>query len=350
MNRKSIKLITAFLLIMVASCDEPETIVTNFVHADGSVTRKIEMRNLENKFKISNIQVPFDSTWTLRDSIEIDRQGDTTWIKRAEKLFQNVDELNQVYKNDSSANKIISRHAGFKKTFKWFNTEFRFSETIDKMLEYGYPVSDFLNGEELSYFYSPKTLIHEKENGPDSLKFKTLRDSVNYKTENWGSKNLVSEWIGEFTKLTKGKAGDEMSMPSLKTREDEFIKIVAASDKKLDSLWTNGILLRQFIGEANAIKFKREADSAVNIVSNKFFVNFKEYDVRIVLPGKIIGSNGFIDSSQILLWPVKSDYFLTEPYVMWAESKVPNRWAWIVSAVFLVFVITGVVVRSIKKG
>jgi hypothetical protein len=51
-----------------------------------------------------------------------------------------------------------------------------------------------------------------------------------------------------------------------------------------------------------------------------------------------------------LLWPVKSDFFMTEPYEMWAESKTPNTWAWIVSGIFLVFVLTGVIVRIIKKG
>jgi hypothetical protein len=139
-------------------------------------------------------------------------------------------------------------------------------------------------------------------------------------------------------------------MQSLKKREDEFAQIVIVNDKKLDSLWVNGILLRQFIGEANAIKYKTEADSAVNIVAKKFFADFKEYDVRIVLPGKVLGSNGFIDSSQVLLWPVISDYFLTEPYVMWAESKVPNVWAWIISGLFLLFVLAGVTRKIIKKG
>ncbi len=43
------------------------------------------------------------------------------------------------------------------------------------------------------------------------------------------------------------------------------------------------------------------------------------------MPGKLIGTNGFIDSSQVLLWPVKSDYFITEQYEMWAESKIPNH-------------------------
>jgi hypothetical protein len=51
----------------------------------------------------------------------------------------------------------------------------------------------------------------------------------------------------------------------------------------------------------------------------------------------------------LLLWPIKSDYFLSEPYEMWAESKIPNTWAWIVSGLFLAFVVTGVIVRVIKK-
>ena len=90
MKSKSIK------LMMVVSCDEPETVVTNYVHADGSVTRKIEMRNIKNNFKESVIQVPFDSTWTVKDSCEINVKGDTTWIKRAEKLFKNVEEINLI--------------------------------------------------------------------------------------------------------------------------------------------------------------------------------------------------------------------------------------------------------------
>ena len=67
------------------------------------------------------------------------------------------------------------------------------------------------------------------------------------------------------------------------------------------------------------------------------------------MPGKLIGTNGFIDSTKKLIWPVTSDYFLTEPYEMWAESRTRNRWAWIVSGLFLIFVLSGVTIRTIKK-
>jgi hypothetical protein len=327
--------------------------VTDYVHPDGSVTRKIEMKSIESdvqkRFKISDIQVPFDSTWAVKDSVELDKKGDTIWLKKAEKQFKSIDEMNLAYKADSGSNKGTSRHAGFKKRFKLFNTEFRFSERIDQKLSFGYPVKDFLNKEELLYFYSPENLKESDENGPDSLKFKALSDSVKYKTDKWTEKNLVSEWIGEFSKLTAGKTENDIVIRSLKTREDEFVKIIEKNDKQLDSLWKNGILLREFIGEANALKYKSAADSALEIVTRNLWVDFHNYSIRIIMPGKLIGTNGFIDSSHVLLWPVKSDFFMTEPYEMWAESKVPNRWAWIVSGLFLVFVLSGVIIRVIKK-
>lgn len=214
-KRRIISAITMFL-VMATSCDEPETVVTNIVHPDGSVTRMIEMKNNENKFKLSNLQVPFDSTWFVKDSIEVNDQGDTTWVKRATKLFKNVDEINATYQADSGANKHVSRYAGFIRKFRWFNTEFRFSENINKTMSFGYPVKDFLNSGELLWFYSPDSVKHKKINGIDSLEYKALDDNVDKKTEIWAIKNMVSEWIGEFSKLIEGKASGELSGESLK--------------------------------------------------------------------------------------------------------------------------------------
>jgi hypothetical protein len=352
MNMKKVtgKVMALLLLLMTVSCDEPETMVTDIVHSDGSVTRRIEMRNKKNNFGQSVLQVPFDKTWKTMDTIEIGEKGDTTWIKRGEKLFHNVDEINMDYKTDSGANKNVGREASFKKTFKWFNTEFRFSEKINEHLAFGYPVKNFLNSEELLYFYSPESIKSERDKGPDSLKYKTLKESVEVKINDWTYKNLVSMWIGEFSELTKSAAGNQINTDSLKAHEDEFADLIKKNESDFDSLWSNGTILKKIIGEENALKYKTEADSAISKVTASFFLDFKEYSIRIVMPGKVINTNGFIDSSEVLIWPVKYDFFITEPYEMWAESKVPNRWAWIVSGLFLLFVLTGIIIRIKKRG
>jgi len=349
MKRKSLESVIIMVLLMVFSCDTPETVVTDIVHTDGSVTRKIEMKNNENKFKLSDLQVPFDSTWTMKDTITINEKGDTTWIKTAEKLFKNVDGINKSYLEDKGSNRAISRKAEFIKKFKWFNTEYRFTEMIDRTMSFGYPVKDFLDQEELKYFFSPESVHSEKLNGPDSLKYKALGDTIGKKVDKWSTKNMVSEWIGEFSGLTEGKAGNDMTWESLKKHEDEFVKIVEANNEKFDSIWAKGIILKEFIGDSNSIRFRTEADTALAVVGRKLFIKFNDYSVRIIMPGKIIGTNGFIDKTEVLLWPVKSDYFMTGPYKMWAESKISNTWAWIVSGIFLLFVLAGLIFRIIKK-
>ncbi len=350
MKRKSIKPAIMLLIILVASCDEPQTVVTDYVHADGSVTRKIEMKNNKNNFNASVVQVPLDSSWTTSDTIEIDQKGDTTWIKRCEKLFKNVSEINRSYATDSGANKKTVRKAFLTRKFRWCNTEYRFSEKIEKVLPDGYPVKDFLNSEELRWFYSPDRLRLEKEAGPDSLRYRTLNDSVNKKVDRWTLSNMVSECIMEFATLTRGKEGYSVAVRSLKSREGEIVRLIESDDKELDSLWTNGILLRRFLGEADALKFKADADSAISIFSDSLnrWTDFKEYTLRISMPGRLTEMNGFIDSTSVPLWPVRFDYFFTEPYEMWAESRITNWWAWAISAIFVIFVFSGIIIK--RKG
>jgi hypothetical protein len=350
MNSKPLKVAVIMILALITSCDEPETVVTDIVHSDGSVTRRIEMKNTENKFDIHKIQVPFDSTWIVKDSLEFNEKGDTTWVKRAEKNFTSINEINLAYRSDSGCNKEASRRSEFRKRFRWFNTEYRFAEIIEKELSHGYPVNDYLNKEELTYFYSPDDVIHKLEQGPDSLKYKALKDTISSKTDKWTIKSAMAEWIGDFSGLAGDKATGDMSFNALKAREDEFVKISMDSINHFDSLWKNGFLLKKFIGESNALKYKTEADSAINLVAKKLFVTFHNYSLRIIMPGKLIGTNGLIDSTNMLLWPVRSDYFLTQPYEMWAESKEPNRWAWIVTGIFLLFVLAGIVFKTLKRG
>jgi hypothetical protein len=334
------------MLIPVSSCDEPDTVVTNVVHPDGSVTRKILMRNTKNKFEKPDLQVPFDNTWTITDSLEVSAKGDSTWLKEAVKLFKNVDEINSAYKKDSSVNGKMSRYAVFNKKFRWFNTVYRFSENVDRLLLTGYPLSEFLNKEELVHYYLPDYMKFNKENGADSVRYRILADSIKKDVDIWVMKNIVSLWIEKFAILTGPNSRPELSAGTLKSKEDEFVEIINENQEKFDSLWEKGVLLTKLIGEENAKKYKTEADSAVSIALSTFLVDYKDYSLKIIMPGKLIATNGYIDSTKNILWPVKSDYYLTDQYEMWAESRTPNIWVWIVSVLFLLFVSAGIIMKK----
>ncbi|MCU0455011.1 MAG: hypothetical protein MUE74_01820 [Bacteroidales bacterium] len=349
MKAKSLKYAVSFVVFFIVSCDEPETVVTNIVHPDGSITRKIEMRNIQDNFEIRDVQVPYDSTWTVRDSIATDGGEDTLWFRMAEKTFRTAEELNQTYISDSSGNREARRRTEFKKSFKWFNTGYRFAEILERRLEHGYPLSEYLDSEELKWFFTPDNISDELKNGPDSLKYRAMDDTIQKKTDKWIMRCLASEWSAEFVRLTEGKAGPELSQESLKSRENELISLIERSGRDLDSLWNNGIIQNEFLGMEYGQKFRTEADSAAGTVAEKLFFNFDDYSLRIIMPGELTGSNGFADSAGVMQWRVRSDFFITEPYVMWAESKTPNKWAWIVTGIFVLFVLTGIMFRSLRR-
>lgn len=346
---KYLKQIFALLLFTAIACDEPETLVTNIINADGSVLRRIEMRNIKNDFNADKLQVPFDSTWFIKDTVEISEKGDTTWVKTAEKLFSDPEEINLLYSGDMGRDKKAVRQFLVSKSFKWFHTSYRFSEKIKSELEYGFPLEDYLNKEELDFFYYPESLSQERLNGPDSLNYKALSDTIDKKTERWLFHSLISEWIGRFGQLVGNDGADRVS-DELRSKEKEILELYDQNSQNFDSLVESGVLLKKVLGEESAAKYKTESDSAFKMVSDGFWLNFSGYSVQAKMPGKLTGTNGFPNNNKALLWPVRGEFFLTQDYEMWAESNVQNVWAWIVTAIFVIFVCTGLVFGKMKKG
>lgn len=337
------------LLFIAVSCDEPETLVTNIINKDGTVLRRIEMRNIKNDFNTDKLPVPFDSTWLVKDTIEISEKGDTTWIKTTEKLFADPNDINLLYLNDKGPNKSVSRRMSVTKKFWWFHTTYRFSEKIDKLLQYGYPLKDYLNEEELQFFYYPQSLADERLNGPDSLRYKALNDTISKKTEKWLYHSLVSQWIGRFGQLAMEKGGDKVAK-EVRLKEKEIIQLYDQNAENFDSLVESGSLLRMVIGEENAMKFKAEADSSLLLAAEDFWPGFSGYSLQAKMPGKLSNTNGFPEDSKKLLWPIRSELFMTQDYEMWAESKVQNILAWIMTGLLFIFVTAGLVYKVIKKG
>jgi hypothetical protein len=349
MKTKAIGRIIIITLVGFLSCNEPKTVITDVVHRDGSVTRKIEMKSSERKFELSNIQVPLDNSWKISDSVEVSAKGDTLWVKRAEKLFAGIEEINYDYSNDSSANRSVKRSVEFKKRFRWFNTVYYFSEKIDKQVSFGYPLQGFLDKEELEFFYSPDFMTESMKSGTDSLKYRALEDTINKKTDKWFFRNAVAGWTFYFSDLTKNRGDSAITAESLKKKEPVFLEILEREELKFDSLWQTGQILKELIGEPGSVIYRSEADSALTLTTENLLFDFKEYTQRIRMPGRLIGTNGYRDSTSNLIWTVRSDYFVTEPFIMWAESKTSNTWTRAITGFFLLFVGAGFLARYIRK-
>jgi len=353
MKTKKLYIISLLALFSLYSCIE--TTLTNTIHADGSITRRIQIKDMDDRnFSSYANRVPYDSTWNVTDTFEIAEKNDTTWVRIVEKHFLNVEEINHTYASDSGCNKSYKREAKFEKKFHWFNTIYVYSENFGELLKHGIPIEKYLSKKELEYFYLPEDLVAERLKGADSTTVKQFVDSTETKVEDWVVRNLYSEWKEEFIILSAAKGKDSELREFLKNKDDDmFVKLKLLVD---DSTSTNvdstiNLLLLEILGGQMYKDYKTEADSAINIVEKvvEKALSFTAYSVKSNMPGEMIATNGFIGDKAEIYWPLKMEYFLAAPYSMYAESKISNTWAWIVSGLFLLFVLTGLIVRILRK-
>lgn len=352
MKAKSKISILFLLFLMLLSCEEYETVVINTVHQDGSITRQVIMRNNDkNEFNPSKYKVPVDSTWNTAITIEISDENDTTWIMTADKLFMNTDELNKEYLAHNGTNKQLKRSTEFRKQYRWFTTVFRFSEKVEKTMDVNCPVSDFLNPEELNFFYLPISVQKALENGADSVKTKEMINKIEDQTGKWYFTCLTRKGLLTLYDLLSVKPGISVTKEGIMSKETTIVDL-AVEDTNEDTL------LMIAFGEDFYYANKIEMDSTLSLIDSLFSNSFntESYDVRINMPGSLISTNGYLDVDKNtdiekgLLWTVTGEYFLSEDYEMWAESKINNYYAWVISALFGLFVLTGFFIYFRKRG
>lgn len=318
------------LLMAFISCDGPDTTVTNIVGRNGSVVRKAELRYTQNKLNIADFTVPVDSSWNLRDTVVITAEGDTTWILFADKHFESADAINEAYLADTGKNSSVARSAIFKRKFKWFTTTWYFAEKCDKSLLHGYPITDYLTTEEITFWNLPKKISNELVMGPDSLKYRTLTDSVQLHTEQWMMRSLISEFIEDAGALCESSGKDSLTAAILRSHENELYKLVG-EDGDFD------VLCSEVLGDSIYERFKPELDSAVTIFNRKFDNSwlFESFTMQIAMPADFKSTNGYVMSDGTVAWPVTGNHFLTEDYLMYAKSHDINYWAVIITLLLL---------------
>lgn len=335
--------LTLTLSLILFSCVGPETTVTNTVNRDGSILRRVEMSNTENKFLKQQLRVPVDSTWAFIDSISVSEKGDTTWYLSAEKLFINADAINQAYLSDSGANRQVARTAFFERRFRWFTTTYYFSETCGKSLLHALPAEEFLSPEEIGFLNLPRKVKINLLTGADSSKYRTLGDTLDEKSDVWFARSVISEWIEIAGALCEASGKDSLTTEMLRSHKDDFFKQLGENTEfgaGCDSVLGAGIY------EA----FETELDSAKTVAEERFDLSFSfaEYTMQVIMPSEIISTNGYRDPDGWISWPVSGELFLNTDYTLYAQSRSINYWA-IIITLLLAVILPFDIARHIRK-
>jgi hypothetical protein len=363
-RRQALKILAVLILLLNNSCIDHYSVSTK-INADGSLERTIQVvcDDSASVFK-GNLKIPTDTSWTISTLWFYSTPGDSTSEKKFEytatKHFQNVVALNNYLKVENDTSTQIKTESSFSKKFRWFYTYISYKETYRKSLPFEYyKPKDFINENELSYFYDDDytyvkekdSLVHIKDldkipllSHQDSLKMDKLEYKIIHKLSDFLGRNIYEEY---YQYLVSELKTDKTKFNYLVENKDSIYKHSRLSDAFTDlnlddkdpfELIAEKIgLTSDSIEKLNPQAFKAvktKIDNSINL-----FVADEELINTISMPGLLLKTNADSIREAQAYWNYSEHYFYLNDYKLYAESRIVNKWAFAVTGIAIIFLV-----------
>lgn len=364
-----------FLLLIVHSCLEYQ--VTTTINPDGSIDRVIQVfRSDSGVFDTGSMFLPTAEGWKItKEWISIQENEDDTiekYVLTASKHFTNYQELNNELNSDTHANGLIRIETKLDKRFRWFYTEFMYSEIYKKHFPFDYfSVHDFLSEEEFMISVNPDDYIYSRRkddyvrkdefdelpilSAEDSLRAAEIEKGLEEKFHKWMAKNaweefslILSEGISKLDEEIQNTwAGVKKTIYDISGFEENIS--FSESDFSEETLFASLAEILETEGEilyqSNPDKFDLFFQSMEKMYdpANDSFMN------TIIMPGKFLDSNAGMIEGNKSTWHIQFSEFFAEDFEMFAESRFIHSknitYSILGFVIFLIFLIS----LSLKK-
>lgn len=339
--------LTGLLMVSLTFSSCLETHVTNTVMSNGSVLRTVVCKsdNIDD-FDFESYPVPVDETWRKKVTFEIDtiesepgifdEGSDTTWIYTYERKFNSVGAINEMYESGIDKYQHTKRTVAFEKEFRWFFSNVIFQEKIEPLIV-GIDPKEYFSEDEYVIFGMQDHELAEYINHPDSIERKKKVELVEDKVDDWMTESLIEDYLKRLASYANNASG---SIDSLQVMEvDVDLKISFEDESGLREA------TEMAFNDDLEVLFGTDVydffDNTELLYERLFEISGSGYTMDFIMPGTLTDANGAIIDKNLVRWSVASEDFFATPYVMQAESRVINIWAWIVSAIFVLFVLMG---------
>ena len=235
------------------------------------------------------------------------------------------------------------------KEFRWFYTDYVFTEKFSSVADYfSVPVTDYMSEEEASYWFAGTPDLYA---GKPIWRYYELLEDLKEKADRWVFANL-------HYKLLSGIADRYDMVVEPPVSKDEFVaqlrdvvKQLASYDPyKLEYATARSVISSHFGSDAystflNEDEWKKEV--LYEELDNYFgYLFLFYYDESIVMPGRVIDAGGGIYKDGVVTFTVDAGRFLLNDYEIRVVSRGVNVWAFIVTAALASALFVAVVYRK----
>ena len=287
-----------------------------------------------------SVRYPVPLTEAQLDSmqeLDLNKPLGNMLLVHAKKTYDSVEEMSaELYRSDNHHLKKvegIKATSTLEKSFKWFYTDYTFSETFTYEDNTLFPIhlSDFMSADTVSFWFTGQPDLTQYLSGAEQ---KELLDKIEKKISQWSNAN----WFYEICNIIIDNYDSIQNTPVSKER---FTSL-------RDSLVMQPSVLNGNVEDSGPKAFLSQIEGILlTDVYTNFLKTYKGgfaqyerllsfgYPYDLVMPGSVTDAGMGEYDGKVIHYQLGGERLITGPYTITASSRVANVWAYIVTALII---------------
>ena len=366
--KTNIKIIAAMMLVLImASCKNKDDRMLTVINADGTCSREYTFHSTQQWLGIppeedydsivdktwerswsvlgaDSVRYPVPLTETQLDSMQaqdLSKPLGNMLMVHVKKDYKSVEEMSaQIYRAERShLVKVegIKASSQLEKHFKWFYTDYTFTETFaneDSTL-FPVPLSQFLSADTASFWFAGQPDLTRSLSGAE---MKEMLDGIEKKVSQWGNAN----WFVEICKVISDHYDKVKNPPVSKERFisicDSLVMLPCVLNPKDSESVEEGVfdLLHDVFQSDVYTEFLRSYEGGLGQYGGLLSFG-NNYD--LVMPGRVLDAGMGEYDGEVIHYRLGGERMIPGDYTITATSRVTNVWAFIVTILVVLLAI-----------
>ena len=363
-----IKIIAAMMLVLImASCKNKDDRMLTVINEDGTCSREYTFHTTQQWLSASpdeDYDIIVDKTWERSWSVlgadsvrypvplteaqldsmqelDLSKPIENMLMVHAKKEYQSVEEMStQIYRSEGShlvKADGIKATSKLEKRFKWFYTDYTFTETFaneDSTL-FPIPLSQLLSADTASFWFAGQPDLTRSLSGAE---MKEMLDGIEKKVSQWSNAN----WFAEICKVISDHYDKVKNPPVSKERFisicDSLVMLPCVLNPKDSESVEEGVfdLVHDVFQSDVYTEFLRSYEGGLGQYGGLLSFG-NNYD--LVMPGRVLDAGMGEYDGEVIHYRLGGERMIPGDYTITATSRVTNVWAFIVTILVVLLAI-----------
>ena len=358
MRKISLYLMLLTSAAFIASCDKPNVQLHTTIHEDGRCDREVTYHTVMSKEERDSLWGGDNVAWAypLPECVNTDAfmgshtdvDGDTVTTTFSHS-FRTPEEMCKMTPLNLNGNRIQSK-AKLEKKFRWFYTEYTFTETFNTVADtFKIPVSDYADKDVISYWFTGQPNLMQGLTGAEVAQ---RIDTMGTWVDKWVNANLyqsVFEYmVDNYDSIPNPPLSKERFV---ELRDSVYSYIISKNNNALDIDIPNAYK-EFFHSDAYAAFFDDEAPLGEGL-SDKIStqLNIFSFDVPYILsmPGTVWNPGTGVIKDGDIYYQLTGERLIPGDYTITATSRVTHVWAYIVTFLIIALLVVLFIATFVYK-